>query len=200
MRWSITQGLALAVGLLTAVASGAADIKSDIPKPVDLYIPAPVDPGKYQIGAEDVLYVHVWREPDFTLAVTVRPDGKITLPLIGDVQASGDSPVQLTASLKKLLGNYLNNPDVNVSVMEVRSKKFYIDGEMNRPGSFPLVTPTSMLEALSRGAGFHEFANTKRIRLLRGSQVLYFNYNQVTKGKHLEQNVAIENGDHIIVP
>jgi polysaccharide biosynthesis/export protein len=161
---------------------------------------APVDPGKYQIGPEDLLFIRVWREPDFTLPVAVRPDGKITMPLIGEVRAAGQSPLQLTATLRQLLTQYLNNPDVNVFVTEVRSKKFYIDGEMNRPGSFALVTPTSVLEALSRGAGFREFANTKKIRVLRAGQVRYFNYKDVTKGKHLEQNIAVENGDHIIVP
>ena len=161
---------------------------------------APVDPDKYQIGPEDLLFIRVWREPDFTLPVAVRPDGKITMPLIGEVSAAGQSPLQLTATLKQLLTQYLNNPDVNVFVTEVRSKKFYIDGEMNRPGSFALVTPTSVLEALSRGAGFREFANTRKIRVLRAGQVRYFNYKDVTKGKHLEQNIAVENGDHIIVP
>jgi polysaccharide export outer membrane protein len=161
---------------------------------------ASVDPGKYQIGPEDQLFVRVWREPDFTLAVAVRPDGKITLPLIGEVQAAGQSPSQLTATLKQMLLAYLNNPDVSVFVTEVRSKKFFIDGEVYRPGSFALVTPTSVLEALSRGGGFREFANTKKIRLLRGGEIRRFNYNEVTNGKHLEQNIAVENGDHIIVP
>ena len=103
-------------------------------KPIDGSVAAPVDPGKYQIGPEDLLFIRVWREPDFTLPVAVRPDGKITMPLIGEVPAAGQSPLQLTATLKQLLTQYLNNPDVNVFVTEVRSKKFYIDGEMNRPG------------------------------------------------------------------
>ena len=85
-------------------------------------------------------------------------------------------------------------------VTEVRSKKFYIDGEMNRPGWFALVTATSVLEALSRGGGFREFANTKKIRVLRGGEIRHFNYKEVTNAKHLEQNIAVENGDHIIVP
>jgi polysaccharide biosynthesis/export protein len=159
-----------------------------------------VDPGKYQIGAEDLLFVRVWREPDFTLPVAVRPDGKITMPLIGEVRAAGQSPLQLTATLKQLLMQYLNNPDVSVFVTEVRSKKFYIDGEVNRPGSFALVTPTSVLEALSRSGGFREFANTKKIRILRGGEIRHFNYKDVTNGKHLEQDIVVENGDHIIVP
>jgi len=191
----------LAIGLLaTSLGTAAADVKVIAARPVDASVAAPVDPGKYQIGPEDMLFVRVWREPDFTLPVAVRPDGKITMPLIGEVRAAGQSPLQLTATIKQLLTQYLNNPDVNVFVTEVRSKKFYIDGEMNRPGSFALVTPTTVLEALSRGGGFREFANTKKIRVLRGSQIRYFNYKAVTKGQHLEQNIAVENGDHIIVP
>jgi polysaccharide export outer membrane protein len=179
--------------LSAAVPDAVAPIAAVVPN-------APVDLGKYQIGSEDLLFIRVWREPDFTLPVAVRPDGKITMPLIGEVPASGQTPLQLTATLKQLLTQYLNNPDVNVFVTEVRSKKFYIDGEMNRPGSFALVTPTSVLEALSRGGGFREFANTRKIRVLRGGEVRHFNYKDVTKGKHLEQNIAVENGDHIIVP
>lgn len=197
--------LLVAMSLTAWFGAAAADarpqgVKTEILKPVDGSSAAPVDPGKYQIGAEDLLFIRVWREPDFTLPVAVRPDGKITLPLIGDVQAAGQTPIVLTAALKQLLSQYLKNPDVNVFVTEVRSKKFYIDGEVNRPGSFALVTPTSVLEALSRGGGFQEFAKTKKIRVLRGAQVHYFNYNEVTKGKHLEQNIPVENGDHIIVP
>ncbi len=191
----------LAIGLLvTSLGTAAEGVKDITAKPIDASVAAPVDPGKYQIGPEDLLFIRVWREPDFTLPVAVRPDGKITMPLIGDVRAAGESPLQLTAALKQLLTQYLNNPDVNVFVTEVRSKKFYIDGEMNRPGSFALVTPTSVLEALSRGGGFRDFANTRKIRVLRGGEVLHFNYKDVTKGKHLEQNIAVENGDHIIVP
>lgn len=195
------QMLSLAILVVAATCLGAAaNVTPEAPKPIDGSAAAPVDPGKYQIGPEDLLWIRVWREPDFTLPAAVRPDGKITMPLIGEVQASGESPLQLTATLRQLLSKYLKNPDVNVFVTEVRSKKFYIDGEVNRPGSFALVTPTSILEALSRGGGFREFAKTKKIRVLRADQVLHFNYNEVTEGKHLEQNIAIQNGDHIIVP
>jgi len=189
----------LAFGLLAVACWGDARLGMGA-APEGRSIAAPVDPNKYQIGPEDLLYIRVWREPDFTLPVAVRPDGKITVPLIGEVQAAGQNPAELTDRLKGLLTEYLKNPDVSVFVTEVRSKKFYIDGEMNRPGWFPLVTRTSILEALSRGGGFREFANTKKIRVLRGSEILYFNYKDVIKGKHLEQNIAVQNGDHIIIP
>lgn len=186
--------------LAAALAVNGEEAKVDGAKPIDGSAAVAVDPEKYQIGPEDLLFVRVWREPDFTLPVAVRPDGKITIPLIGEVRAAGQSPLQLTAMLKQLLLQYLNSPDVSVFVTEVRSKKFYIDGEVNRPGSFALVTPTSVLEALSRGGGFREFANTKKIRVLRSGEILRFNYKEVTNGKRLEQNIAVENGDHIIVP
>jgi polysaccharide export outer membrane protein len=161
---------------------------------------APVDPNRYLIGPEDILFIRVWREPDFTLPASVRPDGKITMPLLGDVQASNETPLQLTKSLTELLSKYLNNPDVSVIVQDVRSKKYYIDGEVSRPGSFLLVTPTTVLEALSNAGGFRDFANTKRIRILRKGNILHFNYKDVIRGKNLEQNILVESGDHIIVP
>jgi polysaccharide export outer membrane protein len=161
---------------------------------------AAVDPNKYLIGPEDLIFVRVWREPDFTLPAAVRPDGKITMPLIGDVQAANQTPAQLTKSITELLSKYLNNPDVNVSVTDVRSKKYYIDGEVLKPGSYLLVTPTTILEALSICGGFRDFANTKKIRILRKGNILHFNYKEVSGGKKLEQNILVESGDHIIVP
>jgi polysaccharide export outer membrane protein len=161
---------------------------------------AAVDPSKYVIGPEDIIFVRVWREPDFTLPAAVRPDGKITMPLIGDVQAADQTPQQLTKKLTDLLSKYLNNPDVNVTVNEVRSKRYYIDGEVGRPGLYLLVTPTKILEALSTAGGFRDFANKKKIRILRNGQILHFNYNEVIKGRNLDQNIYIEPGDHIIVP
>lgn len=190
---------AIAFGGLTAGAqTKLSDSRSFSPSGES--VPAAVDPNKYLIGAEDVLFLKVWREPDFTFSVSVRPDGKITVPLIGEVQASGETPAGLTAHLARLLDKYLNHPDVTVFVTEVRSRKYYIDGEVNRPGSVPLVTPTTVLEALSNAGGFKDFANPKKIRILRGTKVYYFNFKEVTNGRHSEQNIAVDNGDHIIVP
>src|SRR5207237_8633637 len=98
-----------------------------------------VDPNRYSIGAEDGLYILACREPDFTRLVAVRPDGKITMPLIGDMSAAGMTPIQLTKELTEKLSNYVNRPDVTVTVQEVRSKKYYVDGEVYRPGEVPLI-------------------------------------------------------------
>jgi len=163
-------------------------------------VPLAVDPHKYQIGAEDILFVKVWREPDFTFPVAVRPDGKITIPLLGEIDAAGTTPIELTGTLTGRLSQYLNNPNVSIFVTDVRSKKYYIDGEVNRPGSYPLVTNITILEALSHSGGFKDFANTKKIRILRAGKINYFNFKDVTTGKRLEQNITVQNGDHIIVP
>jgi polysaccharide biosynthesis/export protein len=160
---------------------------------------SPVDPKAYVIGPEDVLYVDVWREPANSGHFVVRPDGKISLPLIGEIQAAGLTPIQLGSSIAQGLQRILTHPEVTVGVERVNSKKYFIQGEINRPGSYPLTVPTSVLEALVQAGGFREFANTKKIIILRGSERLKFNYHEVTKGKHMEQNIRIEPGDQIIV-
>lgn len=158
-----------------------------------------VDPNKYVIGVEDVLFIKTFHEPDFTLPLVVRPDGKITLPLVGELQAADLTPTQLTASIKEQLSQFIKSPDITIFVTDVRSKRYYIDGEVKRPGWFPLVTPTRVLEALSNALGFLEFANQKDVRILRKNKILHFNYKAVSAGKHEEQNIYVENGDHIIV-
>jgi polysaccharide export outer membrane protein len=163
-------------------------------------LPVAVDPYKYLIGAEDVLHVLVWREPDLTGDKVVRPDGKISLPLIGELQAAGLTPDQLGKDITTALTRLINSPEVTVSLLAVNSKKYYIDGEVNKPGEYKLVTPTTILEALSVAGGFREFAKTGKIRVLRGTTSLKFNYKEVSHGKKMEQNVLLENGDHIIVP
>ena len=208
LRIAVTTTFLVVGGLAAFGQTKSGEPKTQSPAPTN---PAPggkstegsaaaVDPTKYLIGPEDVLFIRVWREPDFTLPAAVRPDGKITMPLIGEVQAGDQTPLQLTKTLTELLGKYLNNPDVNVMVQEVRSKKYYIDGEVLKPGSYLLVTPTTVLEALSSAGGFRDFANTKKIRILRKGNILHFNYKDVSKGKNLEQNILVESGDHIIVP
>ncbi len=178
-----------------------ADVTPGAPKPgEDAKTILAVDPTTFQIGAEDVLAIQVWREPDFSRQVIVRPDGKITMPLVGEVQAAGLTPDQLTAKLSESLSKFLKTPQVLVSVLSVNSKKYFITGEVNRPGSFPLVVPTHVLEALSNAGGFRDFANQKKIFILRKGQKIKFNYKDVIQGKNMEQNILIENGDYIIVP
>jgi len=185
----------------TAPASSAAPGRSDtLPAPTKPDSGVAVDPKTYVIGAQDVLSIKVWREQDFTGLYTVRPDGKITLPLIGDVQASGLTPERLGEQLKQGLSNYINSPDVSVSLQTVGSKKFYITGEVNRPGEYVLAIPTKVFDALSNSGGFRDFANKKKIIIIRGADRLKFNYQDILKGKNLEQNIFLENGDTVVVP
>jgi len=157
-----------------------------------------VNPNSYIIGGEDILFIKTWRQPDFTFNTAVRPDGKITIPLVGEIQAGGKTPSQLEKELSKALENYIQNPEVTVTVLDVRSKKYFIIGEVLRAGQFALVGPITVMEALS-GAGFAPFANKKKIRILRGDQTILFNFEAVIKGNHMEQNIPIQNGDYIIV-
>ena len=160
----------------------------------------PVDPKAYVIGAEDVLMVRVWREPELSGQINVRPDGKISLPLIGETQAAGLSPEALASAIGTGLTKFMTHPEVTVGVIQVNSKRYFIQGEVQKPGAYPLVVPTTVLEALVNAGGFRDFANSKKIRVMRGSQVFKFNYKDVTQGKHLEENILLQAGDQIIVP
>jgi polysaccharide export outer membrane protein len=176
-----------------------AAVKAPVAIPV-LPTAAPVDPKTYVIGPEDILSVRVWREPELSGAVQVRPDGKITLPLVGELQAAGETPEGLKNKVSEALQEYIVKPDVIVSLQSVQSRKYFITGEVSRPGTFPLVVPVTVLEALTNAGSFREFANTKKITILRKGKILKFNYNDVVKGKNMQQNIPIENGDYIVVP
>lgn len=158
-----------------------------------------VDPKTYKIGAEDVIVVKVWREPELSGPMMVRPDGKITLPLVGEMQAEGLTPDDLGKAITEVLKDKLTRPEVFIQVHQVNSKKYYITGEVNRSGSFPLVTPITVFEAIGIAGGLREYANKKNIVIVRGNERLKFNYKEVVDGKNLKQNVTLQNGDHIIV-
>src|SRR4051794_22624024 len=175
-------------------APAAANSKSD-PKSDD-----------YVIGNGDELAVNVWKEPEISRTVPVRPDGKITLPLVGEVVAAGMTPRNLEANLTKQLTSFVASPSVTVSVQTVHSQKFNIVGEVNRPGVYELNgPPMTVLDALALAGGLKDFAKSKKIYILRanqdGSQVrLPFNYNKVLKGEELQQNVVLQARDTIVVP
>ena len=161
---------------------------------------APVDPNTYRIGPEDVLFIRVWKEPEFSGPVQVRPDGKFTLPVIGDISASGLTPVELAARVTEALKSQIREPEVMVALQSVQSKKYYITGEVNRSGIFPLVIPVTVLEALTNAGGFREFAKKNRITIVRGQERIKFNFNEVIKGKKMDQNIFVKDGDYIVVP
>ena len=205
---NVVSVLTLLCGLVVSGPAGAqnqasapsrSDAASTLPLKSDS-ASAAVDPKTYVIVAQDVLMIKVWREQDFTGPYTVRPDGKISMPLVGDVQASGLTPERLGEQLKQALSNFINSPDVTVGLQTVGSKKFYITGEVNRAGEYTLATPTKVFDALSNAGGFRDFANKKKIIIIRGTQRIKFNYQDILKGKSLEQNIFLENGDTIVVP
>ncbi|HWQ54398.1 MAG TPA: polysaccharide biosynthesis/export family protein [Bryobacteraceae bacterium] len=159
-----------------------------------------MDPKTYVIGPEDLLVVRVWREAELSGEFPVRPDGRISLPLVNEIQAAGLTPEQLKAAVEKGLSRYMTQPEVSVAVRQVNSKKYFIIGEVQKPGSYPLTVPTSVLEALVNAGGFRDFANPKKIVILRGGERLKFNYKEVISGKKMDQNIRLESGDQIIVP
>jgi polysaccharide export outer membrane protein len=160
---------------------------------------------KYVIGNEDVLNVSVWKEPEISRIVPVRPDGKITLPLVGEIQASGITPLQLQAHITDGLRAYVSNPDVTVIVQEVKSLKFNIVGEITKPGSYVLTEPMTVLDAIAAGGGLRDFAKGSRIYVLRANadgsrSKLPFDYKNVIKGKRVNDNIELHPGDTIVVP
>ena len=157
----------------------------------------------YVIGADDTLHISVWKEPDLSETLPVRPDGKISMPLLNDVTAAGLTPLQLKDALTEKLKKYIADPRVTVVVTAMNSQRIFVTGEVNHSGPLPLLPHMTMLQALSQ-AGFTQFANIKGIYLLRlenGKQVkLPFNYKQVVKGDHPEQNIVLRPGDTVVVP
>jgi len=158
----------------------------------------------YVIGAEDVLDINVWKEPEVSRTVPVRPDGKISLPLLNDVQAAGLTPMQLGSVITAQLKKFVAQPQVTVIVITINSQRVYVLGEVNRGGAIPLMPNMTVLQALSSAGGFTQFANQKQIYVLRnedGKQLRFpFNYRQAVQGKDGTQNIVLKPGDTIVVP
>jgi polysaccharide biosynthesis/export protein len=159
-----------------------------------------VDNHTYKLGPEDILNISVWNEPKFSGPYTVHTDGKFTMPLVGDIQAGGLTPVQIEPLVVQALSKLLVKPLVTVTVQAVLSRKYYLDGEINRPGEYPLSAPTTILDAISKAGGLRDFANPKKIYILRGDKKIPFNYKEVIQGKNLSQNIQLEAGDHLVFP
>jgi polysaccharide biosynthesis/export protein len=160
---------------------------------------------EYLLGPDDVLAINVWKEPEISRTLPVRPDGNISLPLVGDLKASGRTPTQLQKEITEHLVEYLSNPEVTVLVQEAKSHKFNIIGEVEKPGSYVMGGPMTVLDAIATAGGLREFARTTKIYVLRvnanGSRVrLPFNYKQVLKGNDLRADVQLQPHDTIVVP
>lgn len=159
----------------------------------------------YVIGNDDVLGIDVWKEAEVSKSVPVRSDGKISLPLVGEVQAAGRTPLKLEQDIADKLKNYISEPVVTVIVQQINSQKFNILGQVTKPGSYPLTNNATMLDAIAMAGGFRDFAKKKSIYVLRqnpdGTQTrIPFNYQDVVKGKHPEQNIRLQPRDTVVVP
>ncbi len=180
----------------TAAGSAAATLPD---KPTD----KPHD-DSFVIGNDDVLAINVWKEPDISRSIPVRSDGKISLPLVGEVQAAGLTPLKLEKDIAEKLKSYISEPEVTVMVQQVNSQKFNILGQVNKPGSYVIANSPTVLDALALAGGFRDFAKKKSIYVLRhgpsGEVRLAFNYKDVSEGKNMSQNVKLQPGDTIIVP
>jgi polysaccharide export outer membrane protein len=167
--------------------------------------PAKPHDDSFVIGNDDVLAINVWKEPDISRSVPVRSDGKISLPLVGEVQAAGRTPLRLEQDIAKKLSSYISEPEVTVMVQQINSEKFNILGQVTKPGSYPLTSSATVLDAIAMAGGFRDFAKQKSIYVLReapdGKQTrIPFNYKNVVNGKHPEQNIQLEPRDTIVVP
>jgi polysaccharide export outer membrane protein len=205
MRNIFTLALVLAAATsLAAQQPPAANGKPAVP-PAGVTVPAGVTPPPdYVIGPDDVLTVVFWREKELSSEVAVRPDGKITLPLMNDIQAAGLTPEQLRDELTKAAAKYVEGPTVTVVVKAINSRKVFITGMISKPGPYALSGPTTVTQLIAMAGGLHEFADKKNITILRqeaGREVaLRFNFQDVMKRKNLKQNIELKPGDTIIVP
>ena len=202
----ILAGAMLLAGPATVLPARAQSPAPEAAKPIAPAASSPVaanDPD-YKIGPQDVLTINVWKEPDVSREVPVRPDGKISLPLLNDVEAAGLTPMQLANSLTESLKKFISSPQVTVIVKEINSRRVYVIGEVVRAGTFPLLPKMTVLQIVSSCGGFTQFANPKKIYVLRtkdGKQTkIPFNYREVVSGKNPEQNIELQPGDTIVVP
>jgi polysaccharide export outer membrane protein len=163
------------------------------------------DGSNYVIGSDDLLNVHVWHQAEMSGPVTVRPDGKISLPLIGEMLAGGLTPPQLQSNIADKLRTFVKEPEVTVIVQQANSKRFNVMGRVEHAGSFSLATPMRVLDGIAAAGGFGDFAKTAKVYVLRptgsnGVQKLPFNYKRITQGHDDSENIELQAGDTVVVP
>jgi polysaccharide export outer membrane protein len=199
--WCAAIGMMFAAAGLQAQSSPSAKPAATQPQASSQPAAATTD-ANYKIGPQDVLRVDVWKETEISRSVPVRPDGKISLPLLNDVQAAGLTAMELATAITEGLKKFINNPQVTVTVTEINSRRIYVTGEVTRPGAYPLLPNMTALQALTSAGGFTQFSNTKKIYVLRnegGKQTKHpFNYKAVLDGK--QDDVPLQPGDTIVVP
>jgi polysaccharide biosynthesis/export protein len=198
----------VAVALCSALCGPAVAQQVSLAQPSDhgsgAAVTMPTLPLDYVIGAEDLLSIVFWREKEMSADVVVRPDGKISLPLLKDVEAAGYTPEQLTKVLVKAASKYISQPNATVIVKEINSRKVFIVGQVAKPGGFPLTGNMTVLELIALAGDVLEFAKSKNVIVVRkennGERRFQFNYKDVIKGKNVEQNILLKSGDTVIVP
>lgn len=187
----------------SGVVVAAADTSDRVPAPASPAVPV-VNPDEYMVGEADLLLVSIWKEPELSRTVVVRPDGKISLPLMNEVKVSGMTVSQIQDLLSARLRAYVVDPQVNVTVSDVRSKNAFITGEVARAGAYPLLMPTTVLQLIAKAGGLSPFASRGGIFILRevnGKPVrLPFPYKEVIKGKREDLNIELHPGDTVVVP
>ena len=158
----------------------------------------------YLIGIGDIIEIQVWHEPDLSRTLTVRLDGRISLPLVGDVDVAGKSTSEIDAYLEKKLAELVTEPAVSVILVESRSQRYYVVGQVAQPGEFPIDSPLTLLQVIARSGGFQEWAKRDQIKVFRREagkeKMLEFDYDDFVKGRNLKQNILIAPGDTVIVP
>jgi len=197
--------LVMVLGLSTIVATAQdsqdEESQPEVKKPL---VPPPITDPTYIIGPQDTLSVSVWKEPDLSGNVQVRPDGKVSIPLLNDVQAAGLTAMKLSSQITTGLKKYVADPHVTVVVAAINSRRVYVLGEVAHAGGFALLPDMTVLQAISDAGGLTQFAHGKKIYVLRnesGQQVKYpFNYSKVLKGENPEQNFPLKSGDTVVVP
>lgn len=166
-------------------------------------IPEPPPPD-YLVGPEDVLGIVFWKEPDLSGDVTVRPDGKITLPVLGEIQAAGLRPAELQERIVAAASKFVTDANVAVVVRTINSRKVFVTGQVKAPGAYVMAGPLTVIQAIALAGGLLEFADDKHITILRTGgadlETLKFNYRDVARGRNLSQNVALRPGDTVVVP
>ena len=164
---------------------------------------APLPPG-YVIGASDVLSIVFWRDKDISAEVTVRPDGKISLPLLNEIEAAGCTPEELRVKLVEAARRFIEEPDVTILVKEIRSRNVFITGQVAKPATYPLNGEMTVLQLIAIAGGVHEYADAKKIVVIRTEggrqQSFKFNYKEVISQKNIAQNIALKPGDIVVVP
>lgn len=203
LAWMLAGGLLW--GACAATAQNSTEKPGNALKNQQTTEAAPLPGAAFVIGTGDVLAINVWREPEVSRVVPVRSDGRISLPLIGELQAGGRTPREVETDISAKLKDFISEPEVTVIVQEIRSQKFNVLGMVMRPGSFTLTKPVTVIDAIAMAGGFRDFAKQKDVYVLRrngdGKQLrLACNYKDVVKGRNPQQNLELEPNDTVVVP